>query len=763
MRSFGRPLPKEKFGEVNYVTKQKMGRFGGAERQLCPFLDDQGNPYQYVGIRSDITDRKRMEKEVEKANEVILLRERLFRSLVEHSYDVIFLLDVKGVIQYSTPNVKRILSQPDREIIGENIFNHVHEEDIGKVSHALEFILKEPKRMKKAEIRVVRTNIDCLYFEVIFTNLLHDPAVKAIKINARDITENKIAEKKIHEISNYDSLTKLPNSKMFKILLNNELDEARRLKHSIALVLVELHGLKFVNDSLGHSVGDKLLILVVQRLNQFVGTKGILSRLAGVEFMILYPNIEKAQIHSISKELLRLFQQPFIIEGYELFITANIGISFFPESGERAQELFMNAYAAVNQASDKGRNKYQIYSENMNIETYKRFHLKNDLQKAVNNGEFYVEYQPKIETKTNKIIGTEALVRWEHPKWGIVSPDEFITLAEENGFISPLGKMVLTTACQQNKAWQLQGLPPVKVSVNFSPLQFLQTDLIEMVEDVLQQTQLEAKWLEIEITENALLNNESIVMDKLTELQSMGITIALDDFGTGYASLSYLKNLKADTIKIDRSFVAGIPDDVEGSNIVSAIIHLAQKLNISTVVEGVETIEQLKYLRSINVDEIQGYIYSKPVSVERITEMLKKEVCIPSSLSKEMEIQYENRRNFFRIDLKTPMPGEMTITMFNGKKVNLGSTKIEILDVGPGGLRIKTDIKLPIRKDLILKFSMTILGEPLELPGIIAWKKEVDFENNMYGIQFILNDKERRNVTSLLNRLQVKLRKSVNL
>ena len=609
----------------------------------------------------------------------------------------------------------------------------------------------------------MRLDLTCLYFDVTLTNLLHDPAVKAIKVNARNITDNKLAQRKIHEISNYDSLTSLPNSKMFKILLNNELDEARRLKQSMALVLVELHGLKFVNDSLGHSVGDTLLKKVVQRLNEFVGTKGILSRLAGVEFMILYPDKDESHIHLISQEMLRLFQQPFMIEGYELFININIGISFFPESGERAQELFMNAYAAVNQASDKGRNKYQIYSENMNIETYKRFHLKNDLQKAVNNGEFYVEYQPKIETKTNKIIGVEALVRWEHPKWGIVSPDEFITLAEENGFISTLGKMVLWNACQQNKAWQLQGLPPVKVSVNFSPLQFLQTDLIQMVEDVLQQTQLEAKWLEIEITENALLNNETIVMDKLTALQSMGITIALDDFGTGYASLSYLKKLKADTIKIDRSFVAGIPDDVEGSNIVSAIIHLAQKLNISTVVEGVETNEQLKYLRSINVDEIQGYIYSKPVSVERITEMLKKEVCIPSSLSKEMEIQYENRRNFFRIDLKTPMPGEMTITMFNGKKVNLGSTKIEILDVGPGGLRIKTDIKLPIRKDLILKFSMNILGEQLELPGIIVWKKEVDFENYMYGIQFSLNDKQRRDVTSLLNRFQVKLRKTITL
>ena len=617
-------ITKGKVWRSEICNKAKDGSIWWGGATIVPFLDDQGNPYKYVGIRSDITDRKRMEKEVEKANEAIQLRERLFRSLVEHSHEIILLMDKKGFIQYCTPNIKRILSEPNKEMIGENLFHYVHDEDIEKASHALEFILKQPDQIKKAEIRVLRNDLSCLYFDVIFHNLLHDPAVKAIKINARNITENKIAEKKIHEISNYDSLTRLPNSKMFKILLNNELEEARNLKHSMVLVLVELHGLKFVNDSLGHSVGDKLLILVVQRLNQFVGTKGILSRLAGVEFMILYPNIEKTQIHSISKELLRLFQQPFIIEEYELFITTNIGISLFPESGERAQELFMNAYAAVHQASDKGRNKYQIYSENMNIETYKRFHLKNDLQKAVNNGEFYVEYQPKIETKTNKIIGVEALVRWEHPKWGIVSPDEFISLAEENDFITTLGKMVLWDACQQNKAWQLQGLPSVKVSVNFSPLQFLQTDLIEMVKEVLRKTELDPRWLEIEITENALLNNESIVMDKLIELQSMGITIALDDFGTGYASLSYLKKLKADSIKIDRSFVVGIPDDVEGSNIVSAIIHLAQKLNISTVVEGVETIEQLKYLRSINVDEIQGYIYSKPVSVERITEMLRK-------------------------------------------------------------------------------------------------------------------------------------------
>lgn len=756
-------ITKGKVWRSELCNKAKDGSIWWGGATIVPFLDDQGNPYQYIGIRSDITDRKRMEKEVEKANEVILLRERLFRSLVEHSHEIILLLDEKGVIQYVTPNVKSILSQPDKEVIGENIFNLVYDEDIEKASHALELILKEPEKIKKAEFRVLRKDLRCMYFDVIFNNLLHDPAVKAIKLNARDITENKMAEKKIHEISNYDSLTKLPNQKLFKILLNNELKEARGLNCSVALLLIELHGLKFVNDSLGTTVGDMLLIKVVQRLNEFVGKKGILSRLAGVEFMILYPITEKSQIHPISEEILHLFQQPFMVEGYELFINVTIGISFFPESGEREQELMKNAYAAVHQASDKGRNKYQIYSENMNIETYKRFHLKNDLQKAVNHQEFYIEYQPKIEMRTNKIIGAEALVRWEHPKWGIVAPDEFITLAEENSFISTLGKMVLQSACQQNKAWQIQGLPPIKVSVNFSPLQFLQSDLIQMVEEVLQQTALEPKWLEIEITENVLLNNESIVLDKLSILQSMGITIALDDFGTGYASLSYLKKLKADTIKMDRTFVAGIPDDSEGSNIVSAIIHLAQKLNIHTVVEGVENIEQLKYLRSINVDEIQGYLYSKPVSVERFTEMLRKEICLPTALSKGTEVDIENRRKFFRIDLKTPLPADMTIAMFNGKKVNLGSTKVEILDIGPGGIRIKTDIKLPIRKDLILKFSMNILGEQLGLSGIVVWKREVDFENNMYGIQFILNDKERKNVTPLLNRFQVKLRKSSTL
>ena len=244
-------ITKGKIWRSELCNKAKDGSIWWGGATIVPFLDEQGNPYQYIGIRSDITDRKKMEKEVEKVNEAILLRERLFRSLVEHSHDIIFLLDEKGVIQYITPNVKDILSQPDKEIIGENIFHYVHDEDIEKVNRALEFILKEPEQIKKVEIRVMRLDLTCLYFDVTLTNLLHDPAVKAIKVNARNITENKLAQRKIHEISNYDSLTSLPNSKMFKILLNNELEEARRLKHSMALVLVELHGLKFVNDSLG--------------------------------------------------------------------------------------------------------------------------------------------------------------------------------------------------------------------------------------------------------------------------------------------------------------------------------------------------------------------------------------------------------------------------------------------------------------------------------------------------------------------------------
>jgi EAL domain-containing protein (putative c-di-GMP-specific phosphodiesterase class I) len=393
----------------------------------------------------------------------------------------------------------------------------------------------------------------------------------------------------------------------------------------------------------------------------------------------------------------------------------------------------------------------------MNIESFKRLSLKNDLRKAVNNNQFFVDYQPKVETKTHKIIGMEALIRWEHPKWGIVSPEEFILLAEESGLICSLGEMVLTKACQQNKKWQDQGLTPIKVSVNFSVVQFLQSDIIQMVEKVLKDTGMEAKWLEIEITESTLLTNEELVLEIISKLKAMGISIAIDDFGTGYASLSYLQKLKADTLKIDRSFVKGIPSDTDSTNIISAIIHLAQKLHINTVAEGVETMEQLQFLKKIHCDEIQGYYFSRPISPQDFVSLLKKKICMPILTDNEDHADWENRRKYFRINLTHPLSADMTISLLGGNKVQLGSTKVFVLDIGPGGLRIKTHIKLPVRKDLVLQFTTKVLGENLELYGLVVWKKEMD-DVLTYGINLIMDGSAQRHLTSLLNKFQIMLR-----
>lgn len=575
-----------------------------------------------------------------------------------------------------------------------------------------------------------------------------------------DITDRKMMEEKIHHMAYYDFLTSLPNRSKFETYLEQEYEQAKQTKGAFSLMIVELHNLRDVYDSLGKEIGDRLLKAVAQRLNRFVDKKGIISRIEGYEFAIIFPSIANGQINNIAHELLLLFEQPFSINDFELYLTTNMGISIYPESGDTVLGLKQNANSALYQAKEFGINTFQICSPNMSIGSYKRFTLQNDFRKAVKNKEFFVVYQPRINPKTNKIIAAEALIRWEHPNWGVVSPNEFITLAEEEGLIGSIGEMVMQYACEQNKKWQDAGMPPIIISVNFSVQQFLQMDLIDRVEEILINTGLDPKWLEIEITETAIMKDEPIVLSKIEKLKGMGIKIAIDDFGTGYCSLSYLQKLKANTLKIDTSFIKDIAIESSSLEIVSAIIHLAQKLKMRTVAEGVETAEQLRLLNEINCDEIQGYLYSKPVTGSDFELLLKKKICMPDQINKIVNMQIENRRKFFRIDLPFPLEAYMTITELAGKKVNLGSTKILILDIGPGGLRIETNIKLPVRSDLLLKFTTELFGEKLNLYGSIVWNEEFESEYEAYGINFIIEDNARGHLTFLLNKLQVKLRQN---
>lgn len=593
-------------GEVR--NQAKDGIIWWSNATIIPFLDEDGKPYQYVAIRSDITKQKEIEEQLRMSKAAIQLSEQRFRALVQYSHDIIGILDENGYINYISPQIESMSNYHVSEIIGKSAFEYFHPDDVENFKVALESVVKHPKKLIKAEFRLRDEINESRHYEVILKNLLDEPAVNGISFNLRDISENKWAANKIHQMAYFDQLTGFPNKKFFESYIKEECRQASKTNGKFSLIYLDMDGFKYINDSLGSQIGDTLLDKIAQRLKNCNAQKGIISRIEGDEFGILLPKYSNGQLHKISKEIVGLFKNPFYINEYELYITTNLGGSTYPYSGENVQTLISSAHSALYEAKEIGKNRFQVSSPHLNIATYKKFTLKNDLHKAIKNNEFYLEYQPRIHTKTNKIIGAEALIRWEHPKWGIISPNEFISLAEEAGLIGIMGEKVLYNACKQNKQWQLAGLPKIVVSVNFSVLQFLETDMLKIIDNTLEDTGLEPKWLEIEITETALMKDESTVLARIEQLKKRGINIAIDDFGTGYSSFSYLKNLKANTLKIDRSFIKNIPTEIDSTEIVSSVIYLAQKLKIQTVAEGVETIEQLNFLRKIHCDEIQGYI-----------------------------------------------------------------------------------------------------------------------------------------------------------
>ncbi|MBB6446108.1 sensor domain-containing protein [Bacillus benzoevorans] len=439
----------------------------------------------------------------------------------------------------------------------------------------------------------------------------------------QDVTDRKILEEKYYEMAYYDFLTKLPNRRLFESQLEMEVAEAQKKMSTVSLMIIDLHGLKFVNDSLGTEMGDQLLQRAAIRLNQFVHPEGTLFRIDGNEFAVILPKIAEEDLVNGAKSIIHLFSQPFAIDGYELFLNVNIGMCIYPDGCKGFTCLIKNASFAMHQTKAAVKNGYLLHSNHMLNSLEKKWVLKNDLRRALKEEEFFLFFQPRIDPRLDKIIGAEALIRWNHPKFGVVSPLEFIPLAEEEGLIGQIGEWVLYQACRQNKKWQDAGLSPVIVSVNYSMIQFLHSEMIQEVARVLKQTGLEPQYLEIEITETALMKDEAMVSGKIDNLKLMGVKTAIDDFGTGYASLSYLKNLKTNTLKIDSSFIEGIPLESVSSEIVASIIQLAKKLNIRTVAEGVENIEQLRLLKEIHVDEIQGYLYSKPVPTQEFEQLLK--------------------------------------------------------------------------------------------------------------------------------------------
>ncbi len=447
-----------------------------------------------------------------------------------------------------------------------------------------------------------------------------------------DITERRLAQATIRYQASHDLLTNLPNRAQFNEKLSWHLAEASQKRQMLGVCFLDLDRFKTINDTLGHAVGDRLLQKVSKRVLSCLRPQDVFARWGGDEFTLLLPQLQSLEeAAEIAQKILDVLKPAFKLQGHQLHITSSIGIAVYPDDGVDGETLLSNADAALYRTKAQGRNNYQFYKAAMNSQATELLILENDLHQALAQGEFILHYQPQVNIITGEISGMEALIRWHHPTLGLIPPAKFIPLAEENGLIVPIGEWVLRTACTQNQIWQKVGLPALRMAVNLSARQFQQPNLTEMIAQILQQTGLKPEFLELEITETVAMENAETTTEILSKLHQMGVKISIDDFGTGYSSLGYLKKFPLHTLKIDRSFVQDLTDGDSASDraglrdaaIVMAIMALGNILNLRVIAEGVQTEEQLNCLRSLACQDMQGYLFSRPIPAEEATQLLR--------------------------------------------------------------------------------------------------------------------------------------------
>ena len=533
-----------------------------------------------------------------------------------------------------------IITDADEKIIGVNrAFNHITQFSSSDV------LGQSPRMMRSGRH-------DKLFFEEMWTsikqndawageiwNVRKDASTYPAWVNIRafknqqgnvthyfstfsDISERMSAEERIRQLALYDSLTGLPNRATFYSLIKQALIIASRDNITGGVMFIDLDRFKYINDTLGHGAGDELIRRVSARLKTCLRASDVVARLGGDEFVVGLFDVKFAEDAAIvAKKMLSTFATPLLIEGHEISISASIGISIYPDDSVDIEDLIKFADIAMYRAKENGRNNYLFYSNDMNVRSIDKLQLESDLRRAMDRKELLLHYQPQADIHTGEMTGAEVLVRWQHPEKGMISPGQFIPLAEETGLIVSIGQWVMDQAVAQNKAWQNKGLPILKLAVNLSAQQF-HPKLVEEVTAVLKQHDLSYEFLELEITESMVMNNAEKVIEMLSKMEALGVKMSLDDFGTGYSSLSYLKRFPIHKLKVDQSFVRGIPHDPDDVAITRAIIGMGKSLGLRVIAEGVETREQLEFLRGEGCDEIQGFIFSRPIPAFEFSKLL---------------------------------------------------------------------------------------------------------------------------------------------
>jgi len=559
--------------------------------------------------------------ELKNINQALSEKEQQLQDVFDNLDAVIWSVDYRTNKVMISSGVEDIFGFQRRDLLADPAVwkKVIHPEDMGFLR---EFDFMNNNTNPLIEFRIIQQNGEIKWVQVVRTNVV-DEKGQLIKAHAviTDITEHKEAEEKIEYMAYHDELTGLPNRNLFYRSLKQELKKAKNHQKKLALLFIDLDRFKGINDTLGHLIGDQLLQDVAKRLQKCVQDNGIVCRIGGDEFTIVLPSNEREDSERLAQKIIRILEKSFSIQGNELFITPSIGISLFPTHGEMEEELIKKADMAMYHAKARGKNNYYVYTVDLDETNSRKMKLENALRKAIDNNELSLHYQPKVELASEMIVGTEALIRWNNPTLGNISPVEFIPLAEETGMIHQIGEWVLQTACEHQKEWQKKGVPSIPVSVNVSAGQ-LRKDFIEKVDQIIKETRVDPRILEFEITESVMQNmNETSKI--LQGLKQLGVNLSIDDFGTGYSSLSYLKNLPVDCVKIDKSFIDDILETSNGGVMVKTIIDMGRNLNFTVCAEGIETEQQKKYLKQHNCTLGQGYLFSPPLPAERIVPLLE--------------------------------------------------------------------------------------------------------------------------------------------
>jgi diguanylate cyclase (GGDEF)-like protein/PAS domain S-box-containing protein len=558
--------------------------------------------------------------------------EARFRALIQNSSDLVTVTSANLVSRYHSPAAEGLLGLAADEAAGKKLTDFVVESDLGTFEAMHQALMNDPKTSRSIECRLIRRDGTTRAVEVTATNCLDVPNVHGLIFNSRDISERKIAEgqrvaleKQLTHQAFHDPLTNLANRALFKDRVDHALARQSRTRESLAVLFLDLDNFKSINDTLGHEAGDSLLRSVAGRLQKCLRDADTIARMGGDEFAILLESIEvSADAYVVADRVVEALQMPFDLDGRHVLCGGSVGVAFGGSEDLESEDLLANADVAMYAAKDRGKGCWDAYRADMRRSLLHRMDLEENLQKAVEEQQFVVHYQPIVQVDGGLITGVEALVRWMHPNRGIVAPAEFIPLAEETGLIIPIGRWVLEQACAQVKQWQSQFLSEtqLKVSVNLSVRQFQQANLLQDVTRVLDTTGLSPDSLILEITESILVHDSTAAVQKLKELKELGVQLALDDFGTGYSSLSYLRRFPIDVLKIDKSFIDDVHTDSEESALARAILQIGEALHLRTVAEGIELEEQAKELRALGCEEGQGYFFARPLEPGSIAALL---------------------------------------------------------------------------------------------------------------------------------------------